>query len=63
MINLSDGVKDGLVMFYLKDQKLHSVLITQEQAEVLDIYLKLAFGNNTVKISPANNVKKYLYEK
>ena len=62
MTNLSDGIKDGLVLFYMKNQKLHSVLITQEQADMLDISLKIAFGDEPVKIAPANDVKKYLYE-
>ena len=60
MNNLSDGVKDGFVLFYLKNQKLNSVLITQEQADILDMMLNVVFGDEVVRISPSNDVKRYL---
>lgn len=60
MNNLSDGVKDGFVLFYLKNQKLNSVLITQGQADILDMMLNVVFGDEVVRISPSNDVKRYL---
>ena len=60
MDNLSDGIKDGFVLFYLKNQKLNSVLITQEQADILDMMLNVVFGDEVVRISPSNDVKRYL---
>ena len=60
MNNLSDGIRDGFVMFYLKNQKLNSVLITQERADILDIMLSVVFGDDIVRTSPANDVKRYL---
>lgn len=60
MNNLSDGVKDGFVLFYLKNQKLNSVLITQEQADILDMMLNVVFGDEVVRISPSNDVERYL---
>ena len=60
MNNLSDGIRDGFVLFYLKNQKLNSVLITQEQADMLDMMLSIVFGSDIVKTSPANDVKRYL---
>lgn len=60
MNNLSDGVKDGFVLFYLKNQKLNSVLITQEQADILDMMLNVVFGDEVVRISPSNDVRRYL---
>ena len=60
MDNLSDGIKDGFVLFYLKNQKLNSVLITQEQSDILDMMLNVVFGDEVVRISPSNDVKRYL---
>ena len=60
MNNLSDGIKDGFVLFYLKNQKLNSVLITQEQADILDMMLNVVFGDEVVRISPSNDVERYL---
>lgn len=60
MNNLSDGIKDEFVLFYLKNQKLNSVLITQEQADILDMMLNVVFGDEVVRISPSNDVKRYL---
>ena len=60
MNNLSDGMRDGFVLFYLKNQKLNSVLITQEQSDILDMMLSIVFGSDIVKTSPANDVKRYL---
>ena len=60
MFNLSDGIRDGFVLFYLKNQKLNSVLITQEQADMLDMMLSIVFGSDIVQTSPANDVKRYL---
>ena len=60
MNNLSDGMRDGFALFYLKNQKLNSVLITQEQSDILDMMLSIVFGSDIVKTSPANDVKRYL---
>ena len=60
MNNLSDGVKDGFVLFYLKNQKLNSVLITQGQADILDMMLNVVFWDEVVRISPSNDVERYL---
>lgn len=63
MFNLSDGKSDGIVLFYLKDKKLYGVLLPREQAEVPDITLGVIFGNETLKIAPADDVQKYLVKK
>lgn len=60
MNNLSDDVKDGFVLFYLKNQRLNSVLIKQEQADILDMMLNVIFGDEVVRISPSNDVERYL---
>lgn len=60
MENLSDGVKDGFVLFYLKGGKLHTVLLNKDQADMLDISLKVAFGDDPVKVVKADDVKRYL---
>ena len=43
--NLSDGTIDGFTLFYLKDGKLYSVLLNEEQAQCLDLSLGVAFGS------------------
>ena len=63
MFNLSDGKSDGIVLFYLKDKKLYSVLLPREQAEVLDIALGAILGEETLKIAPADDVQKYLIKR
>ena len=60
MENLSDGVKDGFVLFYLKDGKLNSVLLDQEQVNVLDVSLKIALGDKAVRVVPTNDIQRYL---
>lgn len=60
MNNLSDGVNDGFALFYIKDGKLVSVGMNQEQADSLDLLLKVAFGDKPVKLIPADGIQKYL---
>ena len=43
--NLSNGTTDGFTLFYLKDGKLCSVLLNEEQAQCLDLSLGVAFGS------------------
>lgn len=38
--NLSDGISDGFALFYLKDGKLCSVLLNEDEAKMLDLMLK-----------------------
>lgn len=48
--NLSDGTKDGFALFYLKDGKLNSVLLNEDEATVLDLMLNTL--NATDKTKP-----------
>lgn len=61
MINLSDGVKDGFALFYIKNGELHTVLLNETQVTLLDASLSTVFNDeNGVKIVKADDVKKYL---
>ena len=61
-VNLSDGEKDGFAVFYLKDSKLCSISLTQEQAEILDVVIAMPFKEKGVAISTPDPeiMKKYL---
>jgi len=50
--NLSDGESDGFIVFYLKDKKICAVVLNEEQAQGLDLSLKLAFGKDKARICP-----------
>lgn len=60
--NLSDGTSDGFAVFYLKDGKLNTVALTQEQADMLDLCIQIPFQESGVRITPADPkvVKQYL---
>lgn len=60
MNNLSDGIKDGFALFYLKNKKLHTVVLNEQQLESLDIALKIAFGNDTIRVVESDDIEKYL---
>lgn len=52
--NLSNGKSDGFVLFYLKDGKLHSVLLNEDAVDVLDATLgclNAVNGNKTINIT------------
>jgi len=48
--NLSDGKSDGFALFYLKDGKLNSVMLTEDQVTALDLMLKVVFGEEKATI-------------
>ncbi len=58
--NLSDGVRDGIAIFYMKDQKLHAVALTREQVDMLDIAIGIPFRKTELhvanKVSVENGV-------
>ncbi|HCL4455109.1 TPA: hypothetical protein N2D10_003135 [Clostridium botulinum] len=41
MNNMSDGTKDGLALFYIKDKKAYPIALNEEQLEMLDITLSM----------------------
>ena len=56
--NLSNGTSDGIVLFYMKDGKLKPIALTKDQADMLDVSLKIAFGEKIhVEIKTDINVK------
>ena len=52
--NLSNGKSNGFVLFYMKDGMLHPVLLTKEQADLLDLSIILPFQEKpcTVALTP-----------
>ena len=62
MDNLTDGIKDGFALFYIKDKKLCSVLLSEEQATIFNISMKLVFNDNPAKVvlSDTEVMKRYL---
>lgn len=48
--NISDGVKDGFALFYIKDGILCMVGLTQEQAKIFNLTLKTVFSNEPAKV-------------
>jgi hypothetical protein len=63
-MNLSDGTTDGFALFYIKDGKLCSVVLNQDQKEMLDLTLSMVFKGQQARIikSNAEVMKKYLDE-
>lgn len=55
--NISDGESDGLGLVYMKDGKLHSVGLTQDQADMLDLTIGLPFAESGLLVLPVLNVK------
>ena len=49
--NLSNGIDDGVVLFYLKDGKLHPILLNADQAEMLDLVITTPFVDSKMLIS------------
>ncbi len=60
MENLSDGISDGFVLFYIKDKKLNTVLLNEEQAQTLDMMLNVVFKDTPARVMPSDDVAKYL---
>lgn len=50
--NLSNGITDGIVFFYMKDKMLYPILLDKEQCEMLDIMLLMAFSESQLRIAP-----------
>jgi hypothetical protein len=48
MSNMSDGTKDGLALFYIRDKTVYPVALTQEQVDMLDLVLAAAL--RTIKV-------------
>lgn len=55
-VNISNGMTDGFVLFYLKGGKLCSVLLTAEQATMLDLVLDTVFGDQSARVVPVDDV-------
>jgi len=43
--NMSDGVNDGFVLFYVKDENVYPIALTKEQMQMLDIVIPTALGS------------------
>ena len=52
--NLSDGSKDGFVVLFCKEGKIRPIMLTEEQATLLNISLKVPFNNNSVVLGKGN---------
>ena len=51
--NLSDGNTDGFVLFYRKADKLHPLVLSSEQADLMDYAIGVPFvPGESVKASP-----------
>lgn len=50
--NLSNGYSDGVVIFYMRKGKLHPILLTEEQADILDFVIPMPFKEDRMHISP-----------
>ena len=53
--NLSDGVKDGILILYMQDGKVKPVGMSKEQMEMLDFIISTAF-EKPIKIFKERNV-------
>lgn len=42
--NLSDGVTDGIALFYVKNKKVYSIIWNEEQLEFLDVVVGMVPG-------------------
>ena len=49
--NISDGKSDGIVIMYMKDEELHAVALTQEQADMLDLSIAMPFMESKIYIA------------
>ena len=53
--NISDGVsKDGFVVLFMKDGKIRPVMLTKDQATLLNISLSVPFQKNQLLIGKGN---------
>lgn len=50
--NLSDGVSDGIVLFYMKNKMLYPVMITKDQVEMLDLIIAVPFKESKLVVAP-----------
>jgi len=50
--NISDGKSNGFVLFYMKDGMLHPVLLTKDQADMLDISIAIPFTEKPARVAP-----------
>ena len=54
LINMSDGVKDGFVLFYVKDGEVYPVILTDEQIHLVDLVIGGALGSTNDKVRILN---------
>jgi len=58
MTNLSDGRNNGFVLYYVRDEELNAVVLTENQKVLLDVSLKAIFGEESAKVVPIGaNIK------
>lgn len=50
LVNLSDGKSDGICIFYVKDGGIYPVVLSEQQAELLDIGVTLAFSEQPLRV-------------
>jgi len=60
--NISNGITDGFVLFYMKDGKLKSVGLNKDEADRLDIILGTVFTEPATIIEPNKGIMKKLLE-
>jgi len=51
LVNMSDGVKDGFVLFYVKDGEVYPIALSNEQLKMLDLTIPAALGNNVTIVN------------
>ena len=56
MKNLSDGVKDGIVIMYCKDGTIYPVGLKQEQLEILDLSIGMFLDGITIINKPVGKI-------
>ena len=56
MKNLSDGIKDGIVIMYCKDGTIYPVGLKQEQLEILDLSIGMFLEKLTIINKPLGKV-------
>ena len=57
---LSDGKSDGFALFYIKDEKLKTVCLNEEQAEELSMMLYMFSQGKEINIKTPDCLENYL---
>lgn len=52
--NLSEGIKDGFIVLFCKDGKIRPILLSKDEANLLNISLSIPFQNKEVVLGKGN---------